>query len=79
MGGENVEQLWFSLCLIKAVIILFVASVIVLLCKRFLRAIPRNRVQKRLAKQLMVHQLGRVQASRQAADLDSSDFKRRTG
>ena len=47
MGGENVEQVWYALCLIKAVITLFVASVIVLLCNRFLRCIRCNRAKRR--------------------------------
>ena len=68
MGGDNVEQVWYSLCLIKAVITLFVASVIVLLCKRFLRCIRCNRAKRRSAKQLIVHPLGTVQLSRRAND-----------
>jgi hypothetical protein len=40
MAGCNIEQLWYSLCLIEAVVILFVISVIVLLCRRFSRRIP---------------------------------------
>ena len=39
MGDDNVELLWYGLCVIKAVVTLFVVSVSVLLCKRFLRCI----------------------------------------
>jgi hypothetical protein len=79
MGGDNVEQLWCSLCLIKAVVILFVVSVVVLLGKRFLRSIPWNRATRRPTKHTMVHPLGTVQTSRKAADLDSGDIERRIG
>ena len=65
MGGDNVEQLRYGLCLMKAVVTLFVVSVVVLLCMRFLRCIPCNRV-KRLA-------------ARKAANLDPGDIKRRIG
>jgi len=78
MGGDNVEQLWYGLCLIKAVVPLFVVSVVVLLCKRFLRCIPCNRVKRR-SQHPMVHPLGTVQPSRKAADLDPGDIKRRIG
>jgi hypothetical protein len=37
MGDDNVELLWYGLCVIKAVVTLFVVSVVGLLCKRFLR------------------------------------------
>jgi hypothetical protein len=43
MGGDNVELLWYGLCVIKAVVTLFVVSVVGLLCKQFLRCIPRDR------------------------------------
>ena len=58
MGGENVEQLWYGLCLIETVVTLFVVSVVVLLCKRFLRRIACNRAKRRSAKRPMVHSLG---------------------
>ena len=79
MGGDNLELLWYSLCLIKAVVILFVVSVVVLLCKRFLRSIPWNSAARRSTKHTMVHPLGTVQTSRKAADLDSGDIERRIG
>jgi hypothetical protein len=79
MGGDNVEQVWYGLCLIKAVVTLFVVSVVVLLCKRFLECIPCNRVKRRSAKHPMVHSLGTVQPTRKAADLDPGDIKRRIG
>jgi hypothetical protein len=50
MGGGNVEQLWYGLCLFKATITLFVVSVAVLLCKRFARPIPWNSVIRRWTK-----------------------------
>jgi hypothetical protein len=79
MGGDNLELLWYSLCLIKAVVILFVVSVVVVLCKRFLRSIPWNRAARRSTKHTMVHPLGTVQTSRKAADLDSGDIERGIG
>ena len=79
MGGNNVEQLWCGLCLIKAVVALFVVSAVVLLCKRFLRSIPWNRVMRRSTKHPMVHSLGTVKPTRKAANLDSGDIKRRIG
>ena len=77
MGGDNLELLWYSLCLIKAVVILFVVSVVVLLCKRFLRSIPWNRAARRSTKHTTVHPLGT--ASREAADLDHGDIEKRLG
>jgi hypothetical protein len=77
MGGDNVEQLWYGLYLIETVLILFVLSVAVLLCKRFLRSIPRNRLNRRAPKHPMVHPLGTVQNSQSAASLDSGDTERR--
>jgi hypothetical protein len=50
MGGGNVEHLWYGLCLFKATITLFVVSVAVLLCKRFVRPIPWNSVIRRWTK-----------------------------
>ena len=79
MKGDNVEQLWYGLCLIEAVVTLFVVSVVVVLCKRFLRCIPCNRVTRRSEKHPMVHPLGTVQPTRKAADLDPGDIKRRIG
>ena len=73
MGGDNVELLWYGLCLIKAIVAFFVASVVVLLCKRFLCCMRRS------AKHPMVHPLGTVQPTRKAADLDPGDIKRRIG
>jgi hypothetical protein len=84
MGGDNVEPVWYGLCLIKAVVILLVVSVVILLCKRFLRSIPWHRVKRRSAKHPMVHLLGTLQPPRnfdasesKAADLDPGDIKRR--
>lgn len=62
MGGDNVELLWCGLCLIESQVTLFAVSVVVLLCKRFLRSIPRNFAKWRSAKHPMVHSLGTVQA-----------------
>jgi hypothetical protein len=47
MGGDNVEQVWFGLCMIKAIIILFVVSLVVLLCWRSLRSILCKSVRRR--------------------------------
>jgi hypothetical protein len=79
MGGDNVEQVWYGLCLIKVVVTLSVVSVVVLLCGWFLDCILCNRVKRRSAKHPMVHSLGTVQPTRKAADLDPGDTKRRIG
>jgi hypothetical protein len=86
MGGDNVEQLWYGLCLIKAVLVLFVVSVVVLLCKWFLCCIPWDRVRRRSAKHPMVHSLGTLQpppnfdaSESKAADLDPGNIKSRIG
>jgi hypothetical protein len=79
MGGGNVEQLWYGLCLIEAVVTLFVVSVVVLLCKRFLRWIPWSRAKRRSTEHPMVHPFGTVKPPRKAAGLDSGDIKKRVG
>ena len=79
MGGDNVERVWFGLCLIKAIVTLFVVSLVVLLCWRFLRSLPSNRVRRRPPKHPMVHPLGTVQPTRKLGDLDLGDRKRRMG
>jgi hypothetical protein len=79
MGGDNVEQVWFGLCLIKAIVSLFVVSLVVLLCWRFLCSIPCNRVGRRPPKHQMVHPLGTVQPTWKPADLDPGGRKRRIG
>jgi hypothetical protein len=86
MRGENIEELWYGFWLIKAVVSLSFLFVVVLLCKRFLRCIPWNRVKRRSAKLSMVHSLGTLQPPRnfdasesKAADLDPGDMKRRIG
>jgi hypothetical protein len=79
MGGDNVELLWCGFCLIKAVVTLFVVSVVVLLCKRVFRCIHRNCGKRRSAKHSMAHSLGTVQPTQKAADLDPGDIKRRIG
>ena len=79
MGSGNVEQMWYGLCLIEAVVTLFVVTVIVLLCKRFLCCILCNRVRRRLPKHPMVHPLGTLQPTWKSADLDPAHKKRRIG
>ena len=79
MGGDNVEQVWFGLCLIKAIVTLFVVSLVVLLCWRFLRSILCNRVRRRPLEHPMVHPLGTVQPTRKLGDLDLGDRKKRIG
>ena len=86
MRGENIEELWYGFWLIRAVVSLSFLFVVVLLCKRFLRCIPWNRVKRRSAKHSMVHSLGTLQPPRnfnasgaKAADLDPGDMKRRIG
>ncbi len=79
MRGNNVEQLWYGLCLIEALVTLFVVSVAVLLIKQFLRCIPCNHVKRCSAKHSMTHTLGTVRPTRKAAGLDPGDIERRVG
>ena len=79
MGSNNAELLWYGLFVVKAVLTLFFVSVVGLLCKRFLRCIPCNRVKRRSAKHPMVHSLDIVQPPRKAADPGSCDIKKRIG
>ena len=86
MRGENIEELWYGFWLIKAVVSLSLLFVVVLLCKRFFRCIPWNRVKRRSAKRSMVHSLGILKPPRnfdasesKAADLDPGDMKRPIG
>lgn len=79
MGGDNVEQMWLGLCLIKTIVTFFVVSLAFLLCWRFLRSILSNWVGRRPPKHPMVHPLGTVQPTRKPADLDPGDRKRRIG
>ena len=79
MGDDNVQQVWYGLCLIKAVVTLFVVSVVVLLCTRVLRYILCDRIKRRATQHPMVHSLGTVQPTRRAADLDPTDIKKRIG
>ena len=65
MGGDNVELLWCGLCLIKALITFFVVLVVVLLCKRCFRCIPRSFAMRCSAKNSMVHSLDTVQPNRE--------------
>jgi hypothetical protein len=79
MRGDDVELLWCGLCLIKALMTLFVVLVVVLLCKRFFRCIPCNVAMRRSAKHPMVQSHAGVQPTRETADLDPGDIKRRIG
>jgi hypothetical protein len=72
MGGDNVQRLWYSLCLIKAVVTFFVVFVVVLLCKWLLRYIPWNRVKRRSVKHKIVHFVGILQPPR---NFDASESK----
>ena len=76
MVGDNVEQVWFGLCLIKAIFTLFAVSLVVLLCWRLLRS---SRVRRRPPNHPMVHPLGTVNPTRKPADLDRAEAKRRFG
>jgi hypothetical protein len=74
-----VELVWYGLCLIKALITLFVVLVVVLLCKRFFRCIPCNFAMRRSDKHPMVQSLNTVQPNRETADPDPGDIKRSIG
>lgn len=71
MVGDNVEQLWYGLCLVKAVVTLFVVSVVVLLCKRIVHRISCDRGKRRSPLHPMVHPLGSLGPPRKSGDSDS--------
>ena len=66
------------LVLIKAVVTLFVVSVVVLLCKRFLRCIPCNRLKRRSVNTRWCICLTPC-SPRKAADPGSRDIERCIG
>jgi hypothetical protein len=72
MGDENVELVWYGLCLIKAVIFLVVFLPVALLCKRLLRRISWKRVKPRPVKHALVHSLGALRPPR---NFDASQSK----
>ena len=72
MGNENVEQIWYALWLIKAIVSLCFFGAVALICKRLLRCIPWNRVKRRSVKHTMVHSFGTLQPPR---NIDASESK----
>jgi hypothetical protein len=66
LGNENVEQIWYALWLIKAIVAivsLCFFGAVALICKRLLRRIPWNLVKWRSVLDTMVHSFGNPIAS----------------
>jgi hypothetical protein len=75
LRDENVEQIWYALWLIKALVAigsLCLFGAVALICKRRLRRIPWNRVKRRSVKHTMVHSFGTLQPPR---NIDASESK----
>ena len=75
MRDENVEQIWYALWLIKALVAigsLCLFGAVALICKRLLRRIPWNRVKRRSVKHTVVHSFGTLQPPR---NIDASESK----
>ena len=89
MGNEDVEQIWYALWLIKAIVAIVSVcffGAVALICKRLLRRIPWDRVKRRSVKHTMVHSIGTLQPPRnfdasesKAVDLRGGKRKRRNG
>jgi hypothetical protein len=75
LRDENVEQIWYALWLIKALIAigsLCLFGAVALICNRLLRRIPWNRVNQRSVRHAMVHSFGTLQPPR---NLEASESK----
>jgi hypothetical protein len=89
LGNENVEQIWYALWLIKAIVAivsLCFFGTVALICKRLLRRIPGDRIKRRSVKHTMVHSFGTLQPPRnfdasesKAGDLRGGQRKRSNG
>jgi hypothetical protein len=89
LGNEDVEQIWYALWLIKAIVAIVSVcffGAVALICKRLLRRIPWDRVKRRSVKHTMVHSIGTLQPPRnfdasesKAVDLRGGKRKRRNG
>ena len=89
MGNENVEEIWYALWLIKAIIAivsLCFFGAVALICKRLLRRIPWDRVKRRSVKHTMVHSFGTLKPPRnfdasksKTVDLRGGERKRSNG
>jgi len=75
LRDEHVEQIWYALWLIKALVAigsLCLFGAVALICNRLLRRIPWNRVRRRSAKHTMVHSFGTLNPPR---NLEASEPK----
>ena len=86
MKDEKVEELWFALWLIKAIVSLLFLWAVALLCKWGLRRIRSKSAKRRPLKQSTVHSLGTVKSLRKfnasefkVVDRSSSERKKRIG
>ena len=89
MRNENVEQIWYALWLIKAIVAivsLCFFGIVALICKGILRRIPWDHIKRRSVKHTMVHSLGTLQPPRnfdasesKTADLRGGERKRSNG
>lgn len=79
MGVGNVEFVWYTLSLIKAIILLFIFSAAVPLCKWLLRRIPWKSVRRHPAKHANVHCLGTLRPPHNFRALQSKAIDRSPG
>jgi hypothetical protein len=89
LGNENVEQIWYALGLITAIVAtvsLCFFGAVALICKRLLRRIPWDRVKRSSVKHIMVQSFGTLQPPRnidasesKAVDLRGGERKRSNG
>ena len=88
LGNEDVEQIWYALWLIKAIVAivsLCFFGAVAQICKRLLRRIPWDRAKRRSVKHLMVQSFGTLQPPRtfdasesKTVDLRGGEKKRRS-
>jgi len=75
MGDESIEQFWYTLWLIKAIVAivsLCFFGAFALICKRLLRRIPWNRIKRRSVKHTIVHSFVTPRSPR---NFDASESK----
>jgi hypothetical protein len=71
MGSQNVEQLWYALWLIRAILSGFLLGAVTLLCTWVLRRIPWKSRKRNPVKHSVVHSLGTLRPPRNFAASES--------
>jgi hypothetical protein len=75
LGNENVEEIWYALWLIKAIVAIVTLcffGAVALICKRLLCRIPGDRVKRSSVKHTMMQSFGTLQPPR---NFDASESK----